>query len=75
MEKFTIPEVHPIHDGAFVTIPTKSWNALCETVNAIVEAVNAQTVAINGIQTGLTDCVSDIAKLAEVTEEIYETLE
>lgn len=82
MEKPIIPEVHPIREGQFVTIPYDSWNALCDTVNKIAESVNAQTDAINAQNENLavfdkrvTDCETNVTKIAQILEEIYETLE
>jgi hypothetical protein len=74
MSKYKIPVVYPIQEGEFVTIPTSSWNTLCETVNSIIEAVNATTNAVDSMSSDLDACKLNVAKIAEITEEIYETL-
>lgn len=74
MSKFKIPVVHPIREGEFVTIPTSSWNTLCETINSIIEAVNTTTAAVDTLSSDLDTCKSNVSKIAEITEEIYETL-
>ena len=82
MEKPNIPTVYPIHEGAFVTIPYESWNALCSTINSIAEAVNAQTDAINGhaatveaLSKRVSTCDDNVTKIAQILEEVYEMLE
>ena len=82
MENPKIPEVYPIREGAFVTIPYESWNSLCETINSIAEAVNAQTAVINeqsntveALSKRVSTCDDNVTKIAQILEEVYETLE
>ena len=75
MEDLKIPEAFPIREGEFVTIPSKSWNSLCKTINDIITAVNAIKDEVGGVSKEVETCKFNISKLAEITEEIYETLE
>lgn len=84
MDKLTIkiPDVLPIADNQFVTVPSESWNALCSTLNNAVDVINLQSEAIRELQEAYIHQASklernstDINKLAMIVEGIYETLE
>ena len=77
-----IPEVMPLDDGHFVTVPSAAWNALCSTINNLTEAVNIQSKLLESAFANIdelknTDKVTNeyLAKLAGIVEEIYETLD
>jgi hypothetical protein len=72
MDIFEIPEVHPMADGKFVTVPDKSWNALCDTVNKMIKTINAQSAALSKLGIEVRNCDDAISKIAEILEEIYE---
>lgn len=72
MDIFEIPEVHPMADGKFVTVPDESWNALCNTVNEMIKTINAQSAALSKLGIEVNNCDEAIAKIAEILEEVYE---
>ena len=74
MLKIEIPTVYPIHDNAFVTIPSESWKALCNTLNEIATVVNSQTQALVEQQEEINSCNTNTIKLAKIVEEIYEEI-
>ena len=81
MQHIQIPEVLPIADGNYVTVPSKAWNAMCTAVNSIVETVNAQSDAISRLfeadtelNTGLKNTDTNLSKIAKILEDVYETL-
>ena len=75
MTKPELKPVYPIHQNEFVTVPSKTWNTLCKTLNDVIEVLNAQTSTLSEHYEALKACKSDISKLATITEEIYEILE
>lgn len=75
MENFEIPVVHPIQEGNYVTVPSASWNVLCETVNKIIEAVNLQSCKTETNVNAIRQNTEDISKIGKILEEIYATLE
>lgn len=86
MEKPVIPTVYPVQNGKYVTVPSESWNSLVTVINDIVNNVNAQSEAIakltdatasdiDGIRDTLKTHDKNMAKIAEILEELYETLE
>lgn len=75
MENFEIPVVHPIQEGNYVTVPSASWNALCETVNKIIEAVNLQSCKTETNVDAIRQNTEDISKIGKILEGIYATLE
>lgn len=74
MEVFKIPEVYPLHDGKFVTVPSESWNALCTTISKIIEVVNLHSEKLPEMQSELIKCSDDVSKIATILEEIYEEI-
>ena len=74
MEKFNIPVVHPIQEGNYVTVPSESWNSLCETVNKIIEVVNLQSSKLETTNEVVHQTVEDISKIGKILEGIYEAL-
>ena len=75
MENFNIPVVYPIQEGNYVTVPSESWNSLCETVNKIIEAVNLQSSKLETTNDVVHQTVEDISKIGKILEEFYATLE
>lgn len=75
MEKPNLPKPIPILEGKFITVPSKTWNAMCETVNRIIDTLNAQTDVITTLYQDVESVNLNVSKLAKITEEIYETLE
>ena len=86
MEKPVIPTVYPVQNGMYVTVPSESWNSLVTVINDIVNTVNAQSEAISKLIDSTSSDIDDIrntlkthdinmAKIAEILEELYETLE
>lgn len=74
MENFSIPVVHPIQEGNYVTVPSESWNSLCETVNKIIEIVNLHSSKLESTNETVHQTVEDISKIGKILEGIYETL-
>lgn len=74
MEDFKIPEVCPLHDGKFVTVPSESWNALCDTISKIIEVVNLHSEKLPEMQSELIKCSDSVSKIATILEEIYEEI-
>lgn len=86
MSKDTTPVAYKIHDGTFVTVPSESWNLLCEklttvegTVCKLSEDLEYLTKSVDErfekTANAIKICESDISKLATIVEGIYETLE
>ena len=72
MDIFEIPEVHPMANGKFVTVPDEAWNALCSTVNEMIKTINTQSATLSKLGIEVGNCDNAIAKIAEILEEIYE---
>lgn len=75
MPEFNIPEVIPIHDGSFVTIPSEAWKDLCKTINNIAEAVNTLRSEVLTDKENIKICSENISKIAGIVEGIYEIVE
>ena len=75
MSSAKLPNVRPIHDGSFVTVPSESWKELCSTINTIVDVLNTHSEKLSNQDIQIKDCTDNISKIATIMEDIYENLE
>lgn len=75
MEYPKIPSVMPIADGKFVTVPSASWNEMCNTVNNVITTLNDVIEYVNKVSKQVGACDDNISKIAQILEDIYEKTE
>ena len=75
MEYPKIPSVMPIADGKFVTVPSASWNEMCNTVNNIITTLNNVIEHLDNVSKQVDTCDGNISKIATILEDIYEKTE
>ena len=86
MSKDNTPVAYKIHDGTFITVPSASWNLLCENLTTVTNTVSKLSADLEYLTKSVDErfektadaiktCDTDISKLASIVEGIYETLE
>lgn len=75
MSNLQLPKVYPIGRDSFVTVPYDAWKQLCETVNTMSEVINTQSEKIIELENALNNTNNDVSKIAQILEEIYETMD
>lgn len=74
MERVNMPALPPVGDGKFIILNEKEWNELIGIVNNIIDVVNNHDVALSENSEVLVKHTEDLAKIASIVEEIYETI-
>lgn len=72
METLKLPEIPHIVTDEIVNIPSKQFKMFIDYVNQLAECVETQNDIISKLSTRLEHCEKNIAKMADILEELYE---
>lgn len=74
LERLNLPELPHIVTEGIVNIPSKQFKEIVNYINTLTKCVNAQSQIIKSLSERMDVCEENTAKIAEIVEELYETL-